>query len=247
MIAFESKTALITGAASGIGRACARMLGRAGANLALADINEAALEVLQAELIADGVAGSISCHLLDIGDEASCIRTSEAVAARHGQIDHLIHAAGIYPEGLVRDLQDADWQRLMRINLDGTFYICRAAMPFFSDDSSIVNLSSVAGHRGSYAHAHYSASKGAVSSFSKSLALELAPKTRVNLVAPGIIETPMTAALLHQKGQALLDGTPLKRFGTAEEVAGAIVFLCSPLASFVTGETLHVNGGLYMV
>ncbi|MCY1558480.1 3-oxoacyl-[acyl-carrier-protein] reductase FabG [compost metagenome] len=120
-------------------------------------------------------------------------------------------------------------------------------LPHLSDNSSIVNLSSIAGHRGSSEHAHYSASKGAVSSFSKSLAIELAPRTRVNLVAPGIIETPMTTELLREKGQLLLDGTPLKRFGTAEEVAGAIVFLCSPLASFVTGETLHVNGGLYMV
>ncbi|MBO3274020.1 SDR family NAD(P)-dependent oxidoreductase [Pseudomonas schmalbachii] len=247
MIAFDGKTVLITGAASGIGRACARMLGRAGANLALADINEAALEVLQAELVADGVGGGISCHVLDIGDEESCIRTSEAVATRHGRIDHLIHAAGIYPREWVRDMQDADWQKVMRVNLDGTFYICRAVMPYLSDDSSIVNLSSVAGHRGSPSHAHYSASKGAVSSFSKSLALELAPRTRVNLVAPGIIETPMTTDLLQSKGKLLMDNTPMRRFGTAEEVAGCIVFLCSPLAGFVTGETVHVNGGLYMV
>lgn len=245
MIDFEGKTILITGAASGIARVCAHMLSAAGADLALSDINADALETVKSEL--DGGKGRISCHALDIGDEASCIRTVEAAAAFHGKIDHLIHAAGIYPEGLVRDMQDADWQKLMRINLDGTFYICRAVIPFLSDDSSIVNLASVAAHRGSFSHAHYSASKGAVISFSKSLALELAPKTRVNIVSPGIIETPMTTGLLRQKGQALLDSTPLRRFGTAEEVAGGIIFLCSPLARFITAETLHVNGGLYVV
>lgn len=245
MISFEGKTILITGAASGIAKACASMMAAAGANLALSDINAEALEQVKAEL--PTCAGRISCHVLDIGDEDACIRAVEAAAALHGKIDHLIHAAGIYPEALVRDMQDADWQKLMRINLDGTFYICRAAIPHLSDDSSIVNLASVAAHRGSFSHAHYSASKGAVISFSKSLALELAPKTRVNIVSPGIIETPMTTGLLRQKGQALLDSTPLRRFGTAEEVAGGIVFLCSPLARFITGETLHVNGGLYIV
>lgn len=244
MISFEGKTILITGAASGIGRACARMLSAAGANLALGDINAAALDALKSELAA--ATGRISCHVLDIGDEASCIRTAEASAASHGAIDHLIHAAGIYPEGLVRDMTDAEWQKLMRINLDGTFYICRAVIPHLGEDSSIVNLASMAAHRGSHAHAHYSASKGAVISFSRSLALELAPKTRVNTVSPGIIETPMTSDLLRQKGQALLDSTPLRRFGSSEEVAGGILFLCSPLARFITAETLHINGGLYV-
>src|SRR3546814_9103914 len=96
-------------------------------------------------------------------------------------------------------------------------------------------------HRGSHSHAHYSASKGAVTSLSKSLALELAPRTRVNIVSPGIINTPMASSLMHQKGQALLEATPLKRFGPADEVAGVILFLRSALASFVNGETIHVH------
>jgi len=235
---------LITGAAGGIAHATAQLMAKSGANVALSDINPEALQKVADEL--SDSTGKISWHVSDIGDAASCQQLVEAVAKQHGAIDHLVHAAGIYPEVLVADMTDADWQKLMRINLDGTFYICRAIIPFLGEASSIVNLASLAAHRGSFSHAHYSASKGAVISFSRSLALELAPKTRVNAVSPGIIETPMTAGLLRQKGAALLDSTPLKRFGTAEDVAGSIVFLCSPLANFITGETLQVNGGLYM-
>lgn len=244
MISFTGKTVLITGAAGGIASATARLFAKNGANVALSDINGDALNKLRREL--EGCAGTVSCHVSDISDSTSCRETTAAVGNQYGKIDHLVHAAGIYPEELVKDISDADWQRLIRINLDGTFYICREVIPYLSDDSSIVNLASIAAHRGSFSHAHYSASKGAVVSFSKSLALELAPKTRVNIVSPGIIETPMVADLLRQKGQALLQSTPLKRFGTAEDVAGSIAFLCSPLAGFITGETLQVNGGLYI-
>lgn len=246
MISFTGKTVLITGAAGGIARATASLMAGHGANVALSDINEAALESVREELSVTVDAARISCHVLDISDEASCNATAQAVAARFGRIDHLVHAAGIYPEALVKDMSGAQWQQLMRINLDGTFYICRAVIPYLSDDSSIVNLASVAAQRGSFSHAHYSASKGAVISFSRSLALELAPNTRVNVVSPGIIATPMIGDLMKQRGQSLLDSTPLKRLGTAKEVAGSIAFLCSSLAGFITAETLQVNGGLYI-
>lgn len=245
MLSFNDNTVLITGAAGGIGRATALKMSALGANVALCDVNLTALGAIQAELKASGA--KVSIHETDVASSSSCKRTVSEVAAHYGAIHHLVHAAGIYPERPVIDMSDADWRRLMSINLDGTFYMCRAIIPYLAQNSSIVNLASMAGHRGSHSHAHYSASKGAVTSLSKSLALELAPKTRVNIVSPGIIDTPMTSSLLQQKGQALLQSTPLKRFGTADEVAGAIVFLCSDLASFVNGETLHVNGGLYIV
>ncbi|NYT25112.1 SDR family oxidoreductase [Alcaligenaceae bacterium] len=244
MITFSGKTVLITGAANGIGQAVARKMAALGANLALSDINAEAVDALRKELSAGGA--TVSAHRGDVSDEDSCESTAQEAAARHGGIDHLVHSAGIYPERLVADMTKHEWRSLMSVNLDGTFHICRAVIPHLAPNSSIVNLASLAAHRGSHSHAHYSASKGAVASFSKSLALELAPKTRVNVVSPGIISTAMTADLLQQKGQALLDATPLKRFGTADEVAGAILFLCSDLASFVNGETLHVNGGLYI-
>ncbi|KAA0893021.1 SDR family NAD(P)-dependent oxidoreductase [Pusillimonas sp. ANT_WB101] len=245
MISFADKTILITGAAGGIGHALASKVLALGANVALSDVNLEALNAVHKELAKDNA--RVSIHTTDVSDAQSCEQTAQDVAARYGKIHHLVHSAGIYPEKMVADMTDAEWRRLMSINLDGTFYMCRAVIPYLADNSSIVNLASMAGHRGSYSHAHYSASKGAVTSLSKSLALELAPKTRVNIVSPGIIDTPMASSLLQQKGQALLDSTPLKRFGTADEVANVIMFLCSDLASFVNGETLHVNGGLYIV
>jgi 3-oxoacyl-[acyl-carrier protein] reductase len=237
---------LITGAAGGIARATAKLVAQHGANVALSDVNQTALAVLQSELQALAPDVQISVHVTDVSDAQACGDTAQAAAARFGGIDHLVHAAGIYPEKLVADMSDEEWHKLLQINLDGTFYICRAVIPYLNEDSSIVTLSSIAAQRGSYAHAHYSASKGAVISFSRSLALELAPKTRVNALSPGIIATPMTKDLLAKSEETLLKNTPLKRLGTAEEVAGGIAFLCSPLAGFITAETLQVNGGLYI-
>ncbi|MCW5297741.1 SDR family oxidoreductase [Herbaspirillum lusitanum] len=246
MISFSDKTFLITGAAGGIARATALLVVKHGANVALSDVNPSALETLQNELRAQAPSAQVSTHVTDVSDAQACRDVAQQVATRFGGIDHLVHSAGIYPEKLVADMSDEEWHKLMQINLDGTFYICRAVIPFLTEGSSIVTLSSVAAQRGSYAHAHYSAAKGAVISFSRSLALELAPKTRVNALSPGIIATPMTKGLLAKNEQTLLQNTPLKRLGTAEEVAGSIAFLCSPLAGFITAETLQVNGGLYI-
>ncbi|NYT84705.1 SDR family NAD(P)-dependent oxidoreductase [Pollutimonas harenae] len=242
MITFNEKTILITGAAGGIGRAAAKKMAALGADVAISDVNLDAVQAVQKE-----IGASASAYCTDVSDAQSCKQTAAEVAQRYGKIDHLVHCAGIYPEKQVADMTQDDWRRLMSINLDGTFHMCQAVLPYLAENSSIVNLASLAGHRGSHSHAHYSASKGAVSSLSKSLALELAPKTRVNIVSPGIIDTAMASSLMQQKGQALLDATPLKRFGSADEVAGVIMFLCSELASFVNGETIHVNGGLYIV
>lgn len=245
MISFMSRTVFITGAANGIGRATARLMARAGAHVALFDRDTHSLEHAANALRDEG----LNCYTdtLDITNAHACHTTLERAARELGGIDALVHCAGIYPEATVSTMSDEQWKQLMAVNVDGTFFVCRAALDHLNDDSAIVTLASVAGHKGSYAHAHYAASKGAVSSFSKSLALELAPRTRVNMVAPGIIATSMTNDLVRQKGDALLSATPLQRFGTAEEVAGTIAFLCSDLSSFMTGQTLHVNGGLYIV
>ena len=144
-------------------------------------------------------------------------------------------------------MTDAQWRQTLAVSLDGVFHACRAAMPLLRDGGSIVNIASMAGHRGSVRHAHYAACKAAVLGFTRSLVHELSPRgVRANCVSPGIIATPMTEAVMAQNGPTLIANTPMRRFGTPEEVASVIAFLASPAAAFVTGETIHINGGLYM-
>lgn len=244
MINMRQKVALITGAAGGIGSETAKLFAQAGATVILTDFNLAHLTELKEQI--EAITEHVVCSKLDCSDLEACQQLCSEVAKSTGGIDYVVHCAGVYPEKPVSEMDASDWQHVLNTNLNSTFFICQAAMPYLNANSVIVNLSSIAGHKGSQNHAHYSASKGGVSSFSKSLALELGPKTRVNCVAPGIISTTMTTQLIEKKGTNLIDQTPLQRFGTPTEVAGTILFLCSDLASFITGETIHVNGGLYM-
>ncbi len=144
-------------------------------------------------------------------------------------------------------MSDEDWRLALGVNLDGVFYACRAAMPLLRRGGAVVNIASMAGHRGSVRHAHYAACKSAVLGFTRSLVHELSPRgVRANCVSPGIIATPMTESIMATNGAALIAATPMKRFGTPEEVASVIAFLASDAAAFVTGETIHINGGIYM-
>ena len=244
MLDFSGRTCAITGATGGIQAATARLFARLGANLALADLDAGRLEPLAEQLRESGADCLVHAH--DIRDTAGVADFARACSARFDAIDHLITGAGLYRSRSVETMSDAEWDETLAVNLDGVFHSCRAFLPLLRDGGSIVNLASMATHRGSRDHAHYSAAKGAVLAFTRSLALEAAPRLRVNAVSPGLIDTPMIGALLRERGPQLLDSTPLRRLGTPEEVAGTIVFLCSPLAAFVTGETLQVNGGLYI-
>ncbi|WP_321366367.1 SDR family NAD(P)-dependent oxidoreductase [uncultured Desulfuromusa sp.] len=251
---FKDKVLLVTGAKGGIGVSVSKVFFDLGAKVILSDLEEQA-DSLPGESISQGDA--LAKKLDSTGERAAffpanvaksvdCDRLADFCRNKFGGVDYLVMGAGIYRDQLVETMSDEQWKQSMEVNLDGVFYCCRAIIPLLKEGGSIVNLTSVAAHRGSYSHAHYAATKGAVLSFSRSLALELAPKIRVNAVSPGLIETQMIKARLENEGDELVGPTALKRVGQPDEVAKAIAFLCSDWASFITGETLHVNGGLYM-
>ena len=241
---FSNKTLFLTGAAGTIGRATARRFFDSGAACVLADLDRTSLDRFAKDLDPTGA------RVLPLAFDATESSTvTEALAKAHekfGEIHALVTAAGLYQDALVAEMSDEAWRQTISINLDSVFHLCRSVIPFLGPDSAIVNIASLAGHRGSRAHAHYAAAKGAVLSFSRSLAVELAPKTRVNAVSPGLIEGPMVQNLLNLTGNTFIEQTPMKRLGTAEEVAATIAFLCSSDASFITAASLHVNGGLYI-
>lgn len=244
MFDFSGKTLFLTGANGGISRAIARTFFDLGANCVLTDLNADGVSAFARELDPSGA------RALGLRQDATIAADADAalVAAgeRFGPIHFLVTSAGLYREKQVAEMSDDHWRTGIAVNLDGVFYTCRAAIPLMAEGGAMVNVSSMAGHRGSHSHADYAAAKSAVLGFSRSLAIELAPKVRVNAVSPGLIDTPMVQPLMELKGDVLLDMTPMKRLGTAEEVAKVVAFLCSDWAGFVTGETVHVNGGLYI-
>lgn len=245
MFDLAGKVALITGANGAIPRATALLFRRLGAHLVLTDLDPAALEAFAAELPeADlrALTARVDVTRREEVDEAL------AMAGREfGGIDILVTGAGLYVEREVGAMSDDEWRLTLGVNLDGVFYACRAAMPLLRHGGSIVNIASMAGHRGSVRHAHYAACKSAVLGFTRSIVHELAPRgIRANCVSPGIIATPMTEQIMASNGTALIAATPMRRFGTPEEVASVIAFLASDAAAFVTGETIHINGGIYM-
>lgn len=245
MLDFSNKVFLITGAATGIGLATTRYVMQYGAKVVMADMN---LDGLQKEAAAIDPTGKMAIpRKLDVSSSANCDALLKEMKDSLGGLDHVVHCAGIYPRGTIEEMTDDDWRKLMAVNLDGTFYLCRAALPVMRDGGSFVLSASVAGHRGSFARSAYAASKGAVLAFMHSLAIEAGPRNiRANCVSPGTIVTGMTIGLIQERRESMLAATPLGRFGEPEETASVIAFLSSPMASFVSGETIHVNGGMYM-
>lgn len=241
---FSSRTLVLTGATGGIGRAVAQVFHENGANLFLIDLDQKVLDEF-----ADGLGGD-KRRIRTLGMDASKPEAASQAAAQvkdaFGGVDFLVPSAGIYRAEPFVQMTDEQWRSTLSVNLDGVFYLTRRLAPLFKENSAIVNLTSMAAHRGAFYNAHYSASKGALISFTKSIARELGPRTRVNAVSPGIIDTPMTSELLRKRGAESKEQTILKRFGAAREIATAIAFLCSDDASFITAEVMQVNGGLYV-
>ena len=240
---FDNRTLVLSGANGGIGRAIASLFFASGANLVLSDLDEDALGGFAASL---GHDSRIAILKADASSAEDAEKTVSLAQQRFGGIDFVVPSAGIYQSRPFAEMTDEDWKRTVSINLDGVFYLCRRALPALREHSSIVTIASLAAYRGAFSNAHYGATKVAMVSLTRALARELAPKTRVNGVAPGIIETPMIAGLLQTRAEETFAQTPLKRLGQPSEIASVIAFLCSPAASFVTGETIQVNGGIYM-
>jgi 3-oxoacyl-[acyl-carrier protein] reductase len=239
MIDLTGQRAFVTGGGRGIGQATARLLAKGGARVA-AGYRSRKPEPDPA--IVATIAG-------DLGDPAAAKRAVAEVVRALGGLDILVVNHGIWPPDDVplAAMADAQWEATRRANLDAVVYVCRAAIPHLPEDGRIVLVSSTAGQRGEAFHADYAATKGAVISLTKSLAVELAPRVTVNCVAPGWVDTEMSQGPYERdggRGRGDIERTiPLRRVATAEDVAGPIVFLCSPLARHITGEVLNVNGG----
>jgi 3-oxoacyl-[acyl-carrier protein] reductase len=244
MYNFNNRTLVLTGAAGGIGREIVRQFYDAGANLVVADMDIASLDGFMQTL--NPTAGRIVSMQMDSSQPEDCDRLVELARTHFGGIDFLVPGAAIYKADPIREMTDDQWRQTMSINLDGVFFLIKRAIPLLREHSAIVNISSMAGHRGSFYNAHYSSTKGALISLTRSLSRELGPTTRVNAVSPGMIDTPMARELIRARGQSAIEQTPLKRVGQPGEIASVIAFLCSDGASFITGEVINANGGLHM-
>lgn len=247
MSSLEGRAALITGASQGIGRACALALANAGAGVALAARNEAKLLEVAAEIKAGG--GRTEVFAIDMADEESIKAAAKAAIAHFGSIEILVNNAGITKDTLLLRMKRADWDNVIATNLTGTFLLTQALLsPMLKARwGRIVNISSVVGETGQAGQANYAASKAGLIGFTKSLARELASRgITANAVAPGYIETAMTAVLDEKQREAMLTQIPLGRAGTDQDIANAVCFLASDEAAYVTGHVLDVNGGMYM-
>ncbi len=244
MFDLHGRTALVTGASGGIGAAIARALTAQGARVALSGTREGVLEALAGELEGAAV---LPC---DLGDpeavEGLVGRAEEAL----GPLDILVNNAGVTRDGLVLRMRDDDWRTVLDVNLTASFRLIRAALRGMTRRrrGRIISVSSVVGATGNPGQANYAASKAGLVGMTKAVAAEIAQRgITVNCIAPGFVETAMTDALNERQRAAALERVPAGRLGAPEEVAAAAVFLASDEAAYVTGETLHVNGGMAML
>lgn len=242
----SGKTAIVTGASRGIGRATALRLAEAGANVVVNYFqhrDEAETVVRECEKFG---AKAVAVQA-DVSKLESAARLNEIALNTFGGVDIVVANAGIWEGEAVEKMSEEVWDKVLDANLKGTWTICRAAIPHFKSNGggSIVIVSSTAGQRGEAGYSNYAASKGGQISFTKALSNELAPKIRVNAVAPGWVDTNLNAPVFHDEDfvHRVVDGIPLKRVATADDVALSIVFLASDWSRHITGEVLNINGG----
>ena len=244
----NSKTALVTGAGGGLGGATARRFAEEGASVLCTDRDLARAELTVAAIV--GAGGTAEAFEADIADPAQCEAQVTETVRRFSRIDILVNNAGMTRDGLLMRMKDEDWQTVLDINLTSVMRLSRAVLRSMMKArwGRIIQISSIVGYTGNPGQTNYVASKAGMTGFTKSLGLEVSSRgITANVVAPGFIETPMTDALTDDQKAELIKKVPAGMMGQAKDIAAAVVYLASPEASYVTGATIHVNGGMAML
>lgn len=243
----KGEIALVTGASRGIGMAIAKTLGTQGAFVIGTATTEAGAERISEALAGTGIEGFGAA--LDVADSHSVNALFERLSSDTHNPTILVNNAGITRDNLLARMSEEEWESVLNTDLTSLFRVCRASVRYLmkARHGRIINITSVVGATGNAGQSNYAAAKAGIIGFTRALARELAGRgVTVNAVAPGFIDTDMTANLSQKQREQLLDGIPMNRLGTPEDIAAAVAFLASPAAAYITGETLHVNGGMYM-
>ncbi len=244
---FKGQVALVTGGARGIGRSICERLASEGVNIVVADIMEEEAQATVAELEKKGIKGL--ALKMDVSDSASVAEVMSKAKEEMGRIDILVNNAGITRDGLIMRMKEEDWDAVLSINLKSVFLCTKEAVKIMAKQryGRIVNIASVVAFMGNPGQANYSASKAGMMGLTKTTAKEYASRgITVNAVAPGFIVTAMTDALTDNVKEEMKRAIPAGEFGTADDVSNAVAFLASPLSGYITGQVIHVNGGMYM-
>lgn len=247
MTDLQGEVALVSGASRGIGRSIAEMLGQQGATVIGTATSEKGAEAITTYLQAQGINGQ--GMVLDVADSASVTEVLKTVTKDFGTVTVLVNNAGITRDNLLMRMKDDEWDSIINTNLSSVYRMSKACLRGMmkAKKGRIISISSVVGATGNPGQANYAAAKAGLVGFSKSLAREIGSRgVTVNVVAPGFIDTDMTRELSEEQRAPMLQSIPLNRLGQPEEIAGAVLFLASPLGAYITGETLHVNGGMHM-
>jgi len=244
---FKEQVALVTGSARGIGRAIAEALARKGVALAIADVNLDEAKATSADLAKNGV--KTMALRIDVSNSREVITAFQEILKEFGRLDILVNNAGITRDSLLLRMKEEDWDAVIDVNLKGVFLCAKEAVKVMAKQryGRIVSIASVVAFMGNPGQANYSASKAGIVGLTKTLAKEYASRgITANAVAPGFITTAMTDALPDNVKEEMKKAIPMARFGTIEDVANAVVFLASPSSGYITGQVIHVNGGMYM-